>query len=220
MYINKNNIDQFGAKILEDYKYTAPTLSNSIFQGRHRSSFNVLMSNYELATLEITVVFEGKDRKDVTRKKSAFDGILYGSCNIDMEDGFSYFAYADEIGEAQYKNEALIECSYTFKCIRHTALETITGNIVNCKSTLPFTDCILTVTVSKNAINYAVGPVTFPTVTAGQILTVDGIKKRILVNGAPGANFADWLTFPSLTPGQNNIQCADILTIQYYPSFF
>jgi hypothetical protein len=220
MYINNTNLLDFGGNLRMEYTYTPPTISNDYFKGRKRSTFILLNSNFELGTLSCPVVFEGKNREDVTAQKSAFEQIAFGSCDIDMEDGYSYFAFLDSIGEASYPSESLIEVDYTFQCIRHGQYETSVGNSVFCKSTLPNTDCILSVTVGSAGSNYVVGTVTFPTVTQGQQIVVDGINKRILVNGAPAADQAEWTVFPYLVPGENNLTCDDTMTVEYYPVYF
>ena len=51
-------------------------------------------------------------------------------------------------------------------------------------------------------------------------LTVDGLKMRILVNGAPAAARATFTEFPVLKPGSNSITCDDRVTVQYYPLYF
>ena len=89
-----------------------------------------------------------------------------------------------------------------------------------CDSTVPFTDVILSATVGKSSEAYQLGTVTFNNVAAGDTLTVDGINKRILVNGAPGAQKATWIKFPSLTPGQNIINCVDSITAEFQPIYF
>lgn len=220
MYVNGTSLAAFGGNLTMEYKYTPPTLTNDYFKGRKRSTFILLNSNFELGTLTCPVVFEGVDRFDVTQKKSAFEQIAFGQCDIDMEDGFSYFAFLDSIGEATYPSESLIEVEYVFQCIRHGQYKTVDGNTVFCESTLPNTDCILSVTVGESGSNYVVGTVTFPNVTEGQQIVVDGINKRILVNGAPAADQAEWIKFPYLVPGENNLTCDDTMTVEYYPVYF
>ena len=76
------------------------------------------------------------------------------------------------------------------------------GNTIICESTLPYTDCVLTARVGQDGTNYQMGPVMFDIVYAGQVLTVDGITKRILVGGIPDASGAEWIQFPTLEPGR------------------
>lgn len=220
MYVNNIDIAAYGAELKREYTYTPPTISNEYFKGRRRSTFTLLTSNFEVGTLVCPMVFVGKHKRDVCEKKSAFESLAFGQCDIDMQDGFSYFAFLDDIGTPSYPCDEIIETDYTFKCIRHGEYETVTGNSVFCKSTLPNTDCVLSVTVGASGQNYVVGTVTFPTVTQGQQITVDGINKRILINNVPSADEATWIKFPSLTPGENNLTCKDTMTIGYYPVYF
>lgn len=220
MFVNNNDLADYGGRLRMEYTYTPPTLSNEYFKGRKRSSFILLNSNFELGSLSCPVVFEGIDRNDVTMKKTAFEQIAFGHCDIDMDDGFSYFAFLDSIGDASYPSASLIETDYVFKCIRHGQYKTVEGNTVFCESTLPNTDCILSVTVGETGTNYVVGTVTFPNVTQGEQIVVDGINKRILVNGSPAADQAEWIRFPYLVPGENNLTCNDTMTVEYYPVYF
>ena len=220
MWINQKPLWDFGGRLQRSYQVTGYDLTNEAFKGRKRSSFVLLNSSIGFCQLSLPIVFEGCSRHDVTAKKSLFDMEAYGKNDLTMEDGFQYFVYLDSIGEASYPADELIECDYTFIGVRHGDLETVNGNTVMCSSTLPNTDCIIDVTVSANRQNYDVGTVQFPSVTAGEKITVDGINKRILVNGAPAAEQAEWINFPSLIPGKNVINCLDPVTVTYYPVYF
>lgn len=220
MWINLKPLYLFGGKLKMDYTYTPPEISSEYFKGRRRSGFTLLESSYDLASLSLPIVFQGEDRNDVALKKSKFEAEIFGRSDIILSDDFRYFAILDSIGEASYPSEQLAEVTYNFKCIRHGKYREIQKNTVYCESTLPDTDCILSTMVSATGKNYKIGTMTFPSVTKGERLTVDGINKRILVNGAPAANRAEWIKFPSLVPGKNNIVCQDQLTVGYYPVFF
>lgn len=220
MWINLKPLYLFGGKLKMDYTYTPPEISNEYFKGRRRSGFVVLDSSYELGSLSLPIVFSGANRNDAALKKSKFESEAFGRSDIILGDEFMYFAFLESIGESSYPSDQLIEVTYEFKCIRHGKYREVKKNTVYCESTLPNTDCILAVIVGQNGTNYKVGTVTFPSVTRGEKLTVDGINKRILVNGAPAANRAEWTVFPSLVPGTNNIACKDTLKVSYYPVYF
>lgn len=220
MYINGKNAELYGAHLLSEYKYTPPAITAEYFRGRRRSDFSLLNTDYDLGTLDLPVIFEGKNRKDVLQKKSSFEQLCFGKTNIAMEDGFEYFAVLTSIGQTGFAADELADCSYTFSCIRHGAYIQRQGNHIFCESTLPYTDCVLTVEVGQDGTNYQVGPVLFHKVFKGQVLTVDGIEKRIMSGGAPDAQNAEWIRFPSLVPGENTFSCLDELTIGYYPSYF
>lgn len=145
---------------------------------------------------------------------------ILGKSEVELDDGFLYSVVLTDIGQASYPSPQLLEVEYTFTGVRHGEYVVTDGNVVNCDSTLPYTDCILTVTAIADRTNYKVGTVTFLEVTAGEVLVVDGINGRILVDGAPAAERAEWTEFPKLVPGVNEIVCDDALTVEFYPVFF
>lgn len=220
MWINGIDIADYGGQLRMEYKTSGYQLDTAAFKGRNRSSFVLLTSTTGFMTITLPVVFEGADRDDVTRKKSLFDMLIFGKNELLMDDGFQYAAYLSAIGDSSYPAPELIEVEYTLIGVRHGDKVTVTGNTVACDSTLPDTDCILSCTVGTSGAGYKVGSVTFKSVTAGQRLVVDGINKRILVDGVPAAENAEWIRFPSLKPGLNNLECSDTLTVEFYPVYF
>lgn len=220
MWINDKPLSDYGGQLRMEYKVSGYNLETSAFKGRKRSSFVLLNNIVGFQTLSLPVVFEGKSRDDVTLKKSMFDMLAFGKNELIMDDGFLYTAYLSNIGDASYPAPELIEVDYTFIGVRHGPKVVAVGNTINCESTLPNTDCILKVTVGSTGTNYRVGTVVFPQVTQGEKVVVDGINKRILINNAPAAERADWITFPILSPGLNLLECDDTLTVEFFPVFF
>lgn len=220
MLINNVPLEEFGAKLKMNYEIGGCELDVSVFHGRNRSFFNLLNTNVGLKELKLPIVFHGKDEADTARKKSLFEMELLGKSELTLDDGFSYSIAVQSIGKETHQSAEMIEAEYVCAGVRHGDFIKKNGNTVYCDSTLPYTDCILTATVSADGINYKVGSVTFPEVAAGEVLTVDGINGRILIDGIPAAERADWLEFPKLKPGKNEIQCPDELTVGYYPVYF
>lgn len=220
MWINNKDLSEYSGKLLAEYEIGGCELELATFKGRKRSSFQVLNSTVGLKTLKLPIVFKGKDRADVSHKKSMFEQVALGKAELVMDDGLMYSVVLSSIGTNTYIGEELIETEYSFTGFRHGEYVKAEGNNVYCDSTLPYTDCILTVTVTKDDSNYKIGSVTFKNVVAGEVLTVDGINGRILVNGIPAAERADWIEFPKLTPGINHIPCIDTLTVEFYPAYF
>ena len=83
----------------------------------------------------------------------------------------------------------------------------------------PYTDCRLTVKASQASETYELGGAVFQNVQAGDVLCFDGIDKRVLINGAPGAQRCEFLRFPSLVPGENSFDTPDPVTVAYYPAY-
>lgn len=220
MLINGINIlDTYGAILTDGYKYTPPEVSISHFKGRRTSFYQLLECEAEMGKLNIPIVFKGDGLRSITERKSSFDALIYPKVEIQLEDGFMYTSILSKIGDAQYIGRNAIKSIYEFRTLRHKPMVETRGNELFCDFTYPYVACDIEVTVGADATNYVVGTVTFPSVTAGQKLEIDGINGRILVNGAPGAQFAEWIEFPTLVPGENNIECADIVTVRYYPTY-
>lgn len=216
--INNVPIKEYGAKLRDDYKISAAPLENAYFQGVKRSGFVLLSQVPGLKSLQLSIVFFGKDRREIDFRKSVFDGKLMGTLELYL-DGYYYTVICNEIGDGAYQGECLMECEYEFTGYKHGKLVEVISNEVWCESTAPYTDCTLEVVTKSDVANYVLGTVTFLNVTVGEVLTVDGINKRILVNGIPAAERAEWIEFPSLSPGKNYIQCNDVPTVTFYPVY-
>lgn len=220
MWINEKSLSEYGGKLLMDYKVSGCELDVSVFKGRKRSSFNLLNASAGLKTLTIPIVFSGTDRANASHNKSMFEQIALGKSELTMDDGLMYTVVLSSIGDSTYIGTELIKTEYIFTGVRHGEYVKLQRNSVYCDSTLPYTDCILTTIVTNDSTNYKIGSVTFESVVAGEKLTVDGINGRILINDVPAAERADWIEFPKLIPGINNLQCDDTLTVEFYPAYF
>ena len=220
-YINGKSIKDFGGRLKNEYSVTGMDISeNSYTKGRNRSSVIYHGSVLGLKTITLPVDFKGKSREEAAARKSRFDAEIYGKSELVLPDGARYTAICTSLGEEAYHGRELLEVTYTCVGLRHGPLQTVVGNTVYCASTLPRTDCRITVTVGGSGSNYQIGSVVFPTVKAREVLCVDGITGRILVNGAPGAQRAEWLEFPYLVPGENEITCVDTVMVEFYPAYF
>lgn len=225
--INGIPLAQYGGKALLDYTIGETELTNETFHGINRSNWVNLKTMYGLRQVTITILFEGTDLHQAKLARSKFNAAIFGSSELYIpDDGFYYSVYCESIGEETLvgigENSAQVKAQYTFSGIRHGEKKTVTvaanGNFI-CHSTLPFTDCKLTATVSTNRSNYHLGGAVFPTVTAGDVLVFDGINCLITRNGANAAGTATWLNFPALTAGSNTIDCVDTVTVEYYPAY-
>lgn len=220
MLINGINVkDAYGAILTDGYRYTPPEVSSSHFKGRKSSFYQILESEVGMAKITMPITFYGADLRETTVRKTSFDALIYPKIEIELEDGFMYSAILKKIGDANYVGKNAIKSTYEFHVLRHAPLVEHVGNRIFCDFTYPYAACDIKITVGADATNYYVGSVKFPSVKAGQTIEIDGLNGRILVNGAPGAQYAEWIEFPVLVPGENNIECVDVVTISYYPVF-
>lgn len=219
MIIDERMLAEHGARIKSDYTVSGVPLNTHYHQGIRQSGFILHGQEPGLKTIELTVVFFGKSRPEIDRRKSLFDGALTGKNELCL-DGYFYTVFCSSIGGSLYQGDGLCESIYQFTGYKHGRLKKVTGNTLYCESTLPHTDCRVSVTVSRASGSYRMGGVTFRNVKAGERLVTDGIDKRILINGSPAADRAEWLRFPTLAPGKNIILCDDTVTVEYYPAYF
>ena len=223
IYINGQDIIKLGANGLRDYTIGASEITNEYYQGRNRTSYTVLASFFGLKSISFTLGFSAKTRREALFAKSQVDGMLFGKSEIFMPDGFFYTCMLDGAGDVSWQGiegiQILAQASYSLTGIQHDAMVTVNGSEFYCTSTVPETDCILSVTVSEAADTYSLGGATFLNVQAGEKLVFDGINKRILRNGAPGAANVEWINFPSVVPGKNSFTALDPVTVQYYPTY-
>lgn len=221
LWVNGKPIDFFHGKLKEGWQVAGVEISEvSYSHMKNRSTLQYHSTELGLKKITFTVDFTGPDEHTIAHRKSLFDAEIYGKSELVLPDGFIYSAVCTVLGEELYHGHEIIEAAYELTGIRHGPKQVVHENRVVCESTLPKTDCILTVTVGKTQKNYKVGSVTFSSVTVGEKICVDGITKRILINGVPAAQRAEWLEFPYLVPGLNNITCPDTVTVEYYPAYF
>lgn len=221
LWVNDRSIEEFYGKLKDGWQVTGMEIIEASYSHmRNRSTLQYHSTEFGLKKITFTVDFKGPDEHTIAHCKSLFDAEICGKSEIVLPDGFMYSVVCTVLGAELYHGRGIIEASYELNGIRHGPRQAVTGNIVYCGSTLPKTDCILTVIVRRTQNGYRVGGVTFPEVTAGEKICVDGITKRILVNDVPAAQRAEWLEFPYLKPGLNQITCPDTVTVEFYPAYF
>lgn len=224
IYINDMDVREFGAKALRDYTIGATELTHENYQGHNRAWFVNLENLYGMKSVEFTLFFDGRTRREMMLKKSALDGQLFGLVELFMPDGFYYRCTCTSLGDIEplgLEGSRIIgTAKYTFSGIQHDQLKILNGSGFYCESTVPYTDCSLSVTVTTAAASYRLGGAVFSNVKAGEKLEFDGIHKRVLRDGAPYSNDSvTWQEFPYLTPGYNQITAVDPVTVSYYPIY-
>ena len=225
--INGEPIAKYGAVALLAYSIGETKVTNATFQGLNRTTWRMLKASFGLRQIKITFVFSGETLHQAKLARSALNGALFGRSEIYIaEDGFFYTVSCESFGEevriGAGDAEAKIKSEYLVTGIRNGALVTATipaGGELFCRSTMPFTDCRLTVTVGQAAASYALGGATFRNVAAGDTLVFDGIDGKITKNGQPYAASVDWVHLPALTPGINRNTAADPVRVEFYPAY-
>lgn len=224
IFINDVDISEYGAKALRNsIKIGGTKIDNDYFQGRNRTHYTLMATTYGLKTVGFTLVFIAKRLRRALEQKSKCEASMFNGCEIHLPDGFYYRCMVESIDEASISGvdglEVLVECQYEFSGIQHDKLEVVEdGAEFYAKGTMPRMDCILEVTVGTSADSYSLGGATFGAVSVGDVLQFDGINKRFLKNGAP-TTATDWVSFPYITSGLNQITALDTVKVTYYPCY-
>jgi hypothetical protein len=235
IFINDKDIAEFGARALRDsIKIGGTELDNNYFQGRNRTHYTLMSSTFGLKKISFTLVYEADNLRLAKEYKSSLEALMYGSSEIHMPDGFYYRSMLQNIGEEQAIGAdgfgVLVSATYEFLGVQHDTMQEVDVTMtytspnyigtLNAKGTMPKTDCILIATASS-AGTLVLGGASF-TVAANDVITVDGIYKRFLKNGAPILP-TTWSNFPSLVAGSNSIVAknikSNVVKVKYYPTY-
>lgn len=227
LLVNGKPVSEFGGAALLEYSIGETPLENSIFQGVNRTNWNLLKSIYGMRTVTLTVIFTGETLNEAKVQRSKFNLEIYGKSDIFIADDGFYYSVAlmstgAEIIVGIGEKTAQIKSEYSFSGIRHDKLEKIvvpSGGSLLCRSTMPYTDAKLTVTVGSAASSYSLGGATFGAVASNDVLVFDGINGKITKNGSNAAASTNWLDFPRLVPGKNTLTALDAITVEYYPTY-
>ena len=225
-YVDGVNIYDVGA-LVQSFSVSGTAINNAVYQGVNSTHFNVLSTTRGVRSISLSLAYKGRTRRELGLAKAKLDSLLgAGKIDLYLPDGFHYLAYLTSAGEEQTQgvegDKQIAICTYTLQGIRHDDLEELTvasGGTFLCKSTIQLTDVRLSCKASQARASLQIGSVTVTSVAKNDVITVDGINKRILQNGAPCAGNMSFIKFPQLVPGENTITCPETLTVEYYPTY-
>ena len=228
LLINGIPIGTFCGASLLDYTIGETSLENATFKGINRTNWVLLKSMFGTRTLTITVIFKGNTLHAAKVNRSKFNAEIFGRSEIYIpDDGFFYDVSCDSFGDELLvgigQRESQIKSTYTLTGIRRGPKHTVTANknqAFLCESTVPFTDCKLTLTSTQTVSEYNFGGGVWADIAAGDVLVFDGINCEIKKNGVNYASKVTWMDFPSLAAGLNTIETdLDPVTVEYYPTY-
>lgn len=206
--------EEFRAKMIA-YPIVSTELDNAIFQGVNRSSIQLLHNYHAGQYMDCEIDYFGTvDER--TRNRSALEALLISPepVKIDFGDGFFYRAVLQKISGVQNETEVLCSVSYRFRVTRHTDPISVQIPVeefhVYCQSTVPLTDCRLTIPLAavqgySNLVVVIAGEQWGFDMEITGALILDGINKVFTMGGVNITNDSDfyWNSFPALKPGKN-----------------
>lgn len=234
--INGEPIQNYGAMALLDYSIGETPIECETFLGKNRTTERLVDIQFLAREIELGLVFYGQTLRLAKLQRSKFNALLFGGFTIYIpDDGFYYRCFPVSLGEEKLVGigddsaavEARVRCK-GFRCDAEEIHVLTDGTPLYCQSTMPRTDCILTVISSHTTNNYHLGGAVFSNVSAGDILLFDGVNGLIKRNGQDCAEDVTWTYFPFLVPGENAISAFDAssqstvndtVTVTYSPTY-
>lgn len=223
--IGSHDPEVYGVRLQQGYTVGGTAVTNTIFQGRNRTSYRLLAGVFGRKPISFTLTYQGRTERECALQRSMVEGWMWGKVELYLPTGFWYTSTLTSIGEATREGvdgvQVLMHVQYDFEGVQHDPLVTVKNAAAGFwnPGTLPYADCICSVTVGAAADTYQLAGATFQNVTQGEQLTVDGINGRLLRNGAPAPGNVTFIKFPTVTPGENKFSATDPVTVQYYPCY-
>jgi hypothetical protein len=213
VWIDNHTLAEFGAKMCPPEFQWAYDVD--LFKGVERSTLHLLHNRRTRLSMICEVDFFGPAFLR-TANRSRFEALFVGKdpVKVDIGDGFWYAAVLTGTGKPETISDYLTQITYEFCVTRHQdPIETGFEPKIWCRSTVPKTDCILTISAAWTAdtpnLMVRLNGLTWwyaPPLTGDMV--IDGVHKCFTVGGANVTNDVTWTDFPYLVPGANELEAA------------
>lgn len=220
MFINGHPLEDYNAMLIGSPKISPAQITQTTFMGKNTSSFLLLGTEIGLKQIECYIAFFGESAREIQLRRSHFRSALLGKVDLYFPfDGFHYFAVLQDDTQLESEHSHIVRSAFYFTGIQHDELIQTDGSSIYCCSTVPMTDC--TISAVTTASEGAIGGMSFSGLNPEKQIVIDGMEKRILYDGAPGAQFFTFTSFPKLTPGINVIEVSNVkaVRLEYYPTY-
>ena len=219
LYIDDVPCSDYGA-LIESYGVGSTQITNDMYQGVNRTAFVELFQQLGQKLISINLFYAAPTRRRLAELQSRLDGLLTrGKVELRLPDGFFYSAVCNTLGDLRMlgaeDNQLIALCSYTFTGTQHDALVTSAGNSLYVNGSMPRMDCRLSCTASADHETLTLGTVTFSDIQEDDVVVADGMTGELSVNGEQV--LPSFTRLPFVVPGQNDFDCPETLTVQYYP---
>lgn len=218
-YIGGIEMTNRGVFITSDYIVSSAPVSRSVYSGGC-ASYVATKPKIGLKTLELPVriVQESTDTADSVRSW-LLSMCLGNKVELMLPNGKLYVAALTDAGEVEKFAEGVIDFTLEFTGYQRGELVKAQTPSIMCFSTVPETPYKITATVAA-AGSFSMAGVTFNDCAAGDVLVIDGMTGKVTKNGnAMDISKTDFLSFPVLTPGKNNVTSSATAAVEYYPIF-
>lgn len=216
------NMEEFGARLVS-YQVAPTPVTNEYLEG-YRTLMSPLMDT-DVSKREIIILLhlKGSNQKEIADNENKLFSVIYKESELLLPDGYQYSCIFRD-GSSESISHTLTEVEITLVGVRHLGLVAIPctseSTEINCSSTVD-TSCIIRIVPESPLENITVYGITVSNVSDPVI--IDGIAKKVTMNGINKFPDTDLTEFPLLHPGINTISVSDsssaIITVEYYPTF-
>lgn len=244
--INGWPLSRWNAESHLDYVIGDVPITNDLFQGINSSDFIMLKKTVGMRTIKINITFNGRDLHEAKVLRSKFNYEAFGKANqagrnvdgkIELyipDDGFYYSVTLEKYGNEELvgigSRNAKVKSEYTFKGFRRgpfVSLGPYSYSDINltrfyCESTVPFTDIKISASKSGSGSLSIMSCVFTQLPSGSNFVVLDGINKKMTVNGQNWAGKVQFGNWPIFVPGENVVSVGvggyDAY-VEYYPTY-
>jgi len=225
-YIDGVDITTLGAKLVRfsddgdtpnmDYEWTSNSLSPYVH-----------MKDARDIPLTVVILVIGLDESDAMKKVSNIV-LKCRQCLINFSNHDIHYDSVLNNPKYKYLNGSIIEVTLEFRALRCSALVNKTLNnvisqTINVDGNIPC-ECVYTVTIPSAAVaQLIIQGIIVKNIPGSSTLVIDGVKKKVTVNGVNKFADVELTKFPTLTPGTNTISInltTVTVSVQYRPRWY
>lgn len=225
MRINKKDINIWGSTFIK-YSVESSEVEIKDFWGVNAIKPLVPKVLYKYKPLKVSILMEAEDRQELENFKSSLISEMGKECWIDFED--ANFQYLSTIKNIEYSpiTQLAIEVNLEFKSLQFGAEVTLkllkqTKQTLNIKGTNT-TSSRISIIPATNISIFTINDITIKDLRVGKEYIIDGISKKITVDGDNAFKQVDLDRFPQVEVGSYivNMNNTNVnVEISYRPRF-
>lgn len=225
-HVNSIPCKSYDADLVENADYSVEISGIEITSEYVASSISASLQMYnsteQYCTMKLAICFVGKEPCEAEVNYSKFTAeCMKDVCDITFDSGDKqdFTGILTSIDSKTVLFPGVILAEFLFYGFCHDKKIKITSKSFFARGTRKKMSCKITTVVSKTTENYKFAGVTWKSVQEGDVLVLDGFKKRVLRNGGSDILNTDIVDMPTVSPGFNRIECIDDIELEYVPAY-
>ncbi len=218
-YINGVEMTGRGVLVKTGYSASCAALSRSVYSGGC-GLYIATSAKIGLKTLSIPLRIVRRTTEGADSVRSWLLSLCLERENeIMLPNGKQYRAALIKAQKPKKEAEGILDFTLEFSGFEHGEPVTATTPTIFCPSTAPETPCKITGKVGT-AGAYSMAGVEFTDCAKDDVIVLDGLIGSVTVNGQPAdMSKNNFVSFPTLHPGENSVLCDTVATVAFFPIF-